>query len=98
MLLLLLQLLLLLLLLQLLLLGKGSVLRPGLMLLLLLCQAAYGLHPLDLGSGARLRGPRRLLLLCPVLVLRDLDRLLPLVVGVVGDVFDQGVDQSVLQR
>jgi hypothetical protein len=31
-------------------------------------------------------------------VLRNLDRLLPLVVGVVGDVFDQGVDQGVLQR
>ena len=35
-------------------------------------------------------------LLGPVLVLRDLDRLLPLVVGVVGDVLDKGVDERVL--
>ena len=34
--------------------------------------------------------------LCSILVLRDLDGLLALVVGVGGDVLDQGVDQRVL--
>jgi hypothetical protein len=31
-------------------------------------------------------------------VLRDLDRLLALVIGVVGYVFNEGVDQRVLQK
>ena len=37
-----------------------------------------------------------LLLFSSILVLGDLDSFLPLVVRVVGDVLDQGVDQGVL--
>jgi hypothetical protein len=77
----------------LLLLRNSPILSPG----LLLHNAAQGLHPLDLSGGSLLGHPRRLLLLRPVLVLRDLDRFFALVIGVVGYVLDQGVDEGVLK-